>query len=97
MYINIKKQGSDDPYDANDVTKLIYQRCGVNYLNSGLPRDEVIEGKKHNGDPYMIKRLSSGNPRYCCQSACPSVIEFIQQRLIEEQTSDEQDEYKEDK
>lgn len=94
---------ADDPYDANDVTKSIYAKCGINYLNSTKPRDEVIEGKKVNGDPYIIKRVSSGNPRYCCQSAFTSIIKFIKDALIEKTSNNddnndmnEEDEYKND-
>jgi len=84
--------GSDDPYDANDVTKAIYSRCGINYLNSKLPRGEVIEGTKVNGDPFIIKRVSSGNPRYCCQAAFKSAMGFIQKAVEEEATKELQDE-----
>merc|ERR1712190_214981 len=87
----------DDPYDANDITRSIYKRCGVNYLNSNLERDHVIEGTKVNGDPYIIKRVSSGNPRYCCQAALKSMLEFIQKAVEEpqdEQAADEEEEEK---
>jgi len=84
--------GSNDPYDANDVTKSIYSKCGINYLNSTLPRDTVIDGKKVNGDPYIIKRVSSGGQRYCCQSAYSSIINFIKQALIQQNIDDIQDE-----
>ena len=91
---------ADDPYDANDVTKKIYAKCGINYLNSTKPKEEEIEGKKVNGDPYIIKRVSSGSPRYCCQSACPLIIKFIKNALIEKAlggvTEGEEDEYKND-
>lgn len=88
--------GADDPYDANDATKEIYSKCGVNYLNSTLPRETVIEGKKVNGDPYIIRRKSAGNPRYCVQSACPSIIKFLKDALIEKEMEDidEEDEQK---
>ena len=94
---------ADDPYDANDVTKSIYSKCGINYLNSTKPINEVIEGKKVNGDPYIIPRVSSGNPRYCCQSALISIIKFVKDALIEKTLNDdennkinEEDEYKND-
>ena len=75
--------GADDPYDANDVTQASYARCGVNFLNSKLPRDTAIEGSKMNGDPYIIRRVSSGGTRYCCQAAYKSVIKFMQQAVAE--------------
>jgi len=73
--------GADDPYDANDVTQSIYARCGVNYLNSKLPRDTAIEGNKMNGDPYIIRRVSSGGTRYCCAAAYKSVIKFLKEAV----------------
>eukprot|EP01084_Bolivina_argentea_P028767 53416_1 len=91
--------GSDDPYDANDVTKSIYTKCGINYLNSNLPIDSLVEGKKVNGDPYIIRRISSGNPRYCCQSSFSSIIKFIKisvDKKEEEINEEDQDEYKKD-
>lgn len=99
---------ADDPYDANDITKSIYSKCGINYLNSTKPMNQVIDGKKVNGDPYIIKRVSSGNPRYCCQSAFPAIMKFMQEALLRADNEDdntiledvnednEQDEYKKD-
>eukprot|EP01084_Bolivina_argentea_P130599 230549_1 len=81
--------GSDDPYDANDVTKGIYKKCGINYLNSTLPRGQVVEGKKMNGDPYIIQRVSAGNPRFCCQSAYSSIMEFIKKSCMESNVDNE--------
>lgn len=100
--------GSDDPYDANDTTKSIYTQCGINYLNSTLPQGQQIEGKKVNGDPYIIKRVSSGNTRYCCQSAFNPIIKLIQKAVdnadndnydhngLGNIVSDEEEEYKKD-
>lgn len=82
--------GADDPYDANDVTQAIYARCGVNFLNSKLPRDTPIEGKKMNGDPYIIRRVSSGGTRYCCQSAFKSVIKFLHEAVAERKEESEE-------
>ena len=100
QYMCVVDIDGDDPYDANDITRAIYKRCGLNYLNSNLERDAVIEGKKVNGDPYIIKRVSSGNTRYCCQSAFSSIIKYMEEAVIEKEEDgggDEEEENKEDK
>ena len=69
-------------------------------LNPFVWTTVLSQGTKVNGDPFIIKRVSSGNPRYCCQAALKSMLEFIQKAVEEpqdEQAADEEEEEKSQK
>mmetsp|Transcript_35516 Transcript_35516/g.43884 ORF Transcript_35516/g.43884 Transcript_35516/m.43884 type:complete len:265 (+) Transcript_35516:591-1385(+) len=73
--------GADDPYDVSESTEIIYKKTARNWVNSGLQIDTKLEGKKLNGEDFIIQRVSAGNTKYCVTSAQKSVINFMKNQI----------------